>query len=167
MTVDGGFDWLIIRFIKHFTARDYTQITVTHRQMSSVTLLVTASNGRRSPASGLTSLQGGDHLTPISHSDRWLQPVLLLAARSRAGLTSNCQPPTSAASSRLASELVSFQLPKILGTVRIENTASNSSIVSSRSCRTDRVENISSQLVHWCVLGICCLAMDVFYRVII
>jgi hypothetical protein len=48
----------------------------------------------------------------------------------------------------------------------IENTASNISVVASRGCRTDRVENISSQLVHWCVLGICCLATDVVYGVI-
>jgi hypothetical protein len=33
-----------------------------------------------------------------------------------------------------------------------EDIASNSSpIVASRSCRTDRVENTASKLVHWCV----------------
>jgi hypothetical protein len=31
---------------------------------------------------------------------------------------------------------------------------------------TDRVENTASQLVHSCVLGICCLATGVVYRVI-
>jgi hypothetical protein len=42
---------------------------------------------------------------------------------------------------------------------RTENTSPNSSsIVASRSCRTDHVENTVSQLVHWCVLGTCCLA---------
>jgi hypothetical protein len=30
----------------------------------------------------------------------------------------------------------------------IENTATNSSIITSRSCRTDHVENTASQLVH-------------------
>jgi hypothetical protein len=45
-----------------------------------------------------------------------------------------------------------------LDTDRVENTASNiSPILASRSCRTDIVENTSSQLVHWCVLRICCL----------
>jgi hypothetical protein len=52
-----------------------------------------------------------------------------------------------------------------LDTDRIENTASNgSSTVESRSYRTDLVENTASQLVHWYVLGICCLATDVVYR---
>jgi hypothetical protein len=51
---------------------------------------------------------------------------------------------------------------------RVENTASNnSSIVASRNCRTDHVENTASQLAHWCVLGICCLPTGVVYRVII
>jgi hypothetical protein len=58
--------------------------------------LVAASNDGRSSASGLTSLQGGDHLTPISYSDHWLQPVLPSPARFRAELTSNCQTPASA-----------------------------------------------------------------------
>jgi hypothetical protein len=50
---------------------------------------------------------------------------------------------------------------------RIQNTASNSySIVASRSCGTNRVENTSSQLVYWCMLGICCLATGIVYRVI-
>jgi hypothetical protein len=35
--------------------------------------LVAASNGGRSSGSGLTSSQGGDHLTPISYSGGWLQ----------------------------------------------------------------------------------------------
>jgi hypothetical protein len=39
-----------------------------------------------------------------------------------------------------------------------------SSIVASRSRRTGRVENTASQLVHWCVLGMCCLATGVVYR---
>jgi hypothetical protein len=45
----------------------------------------------------------------------------------------------------------------------------NSSIVVSRRCRTDRVENTASQVVHLCLLGICCghyLATAVVYRVI-
>jgi hypothetical protein len=41
-----------------------------------------------------------------------------------------------------------------LGTDSIENTASNSySIVGSRSCHTDHVENTASKLVYWCVVG--------------
>jgi hypothetical protein len=63
--------------------------------------LVTASSGGRSPASGLKSLQGGDCLTPTSYSDRWLRPILLSAASSPAGLTSNCLPPNSADNSQL------------------------------------------------------------------
>jgi hypothetical protein len=42
------------------------------------------------------------------------------------------------------------------------NHRSNSpSTVASRSCRTDLVENTTSKLVHWCMLGISCLATDV------
>jgi hypothetical protein len=40
-----------------------------------------------------------------------------------------------------------------------------SSVDASRKCRTDDVRNTSSKLVHWCLLGICCLATDVVYRV--
>jgi hypothetical protein len=42
----------------------------------------------------------------------------------------------------------------------------NSSIVVSWSCSTDHVDNTASQLVHWCMLGICCPATDVVCRVI-
>jgi hypothetical protein len=59
------------------------------------------SSGGRSSASGLKSLQGGDHLTPTSYSDRWLWPVLPSAASSRAGLTSNCQNLNSAVNFQL------------------------------------------------------------------
>jgi hypothetical protein len=49
----------------------------------------------------------------------------------------------------------------------IENTAPNTfSIVASRSCRTDRLENTDSQLVHWFVLGIYYLAKGVVYKVV-
>jgi hypothetical protein len=49
----------------------------------------------------------------------------------------------------------------------MENTASNvSSTVASHSCRSDCVRDTSSLLVYWCVLGICCLATGVVYRVI-
>jgi hypothetical protein len=41
-------------------------------------------SGGRSSASGLVSLQAGDHITPTPYSDRWLQPPS--AAGSRAGL---------------------------------------------------------------------------------
>jgi hypothetical protein len=40
------------------------------------------------------------------------------------------------------------------------------SVVASRSCRKDRVENTDSQLAHWCSLGICCLGTGVVYRVV-
>jgi hypothetical protein len=47
---------------------------------------------------------------------------------------------------------------------RVENTASNSFyIVATHSCPTDHVENTSSQLVHWCMLGICWPATSVLY----
>jgi hypothetical protein len=46
---------------------------------------------------------------------------------------------------------------------RLHAGPKKSSIVASRSYRTDRVENTSSQLVHGCVLGICCLATGVVY----
>jgi hypothetical protein len=45
---------------------------------------------------------------------------------------------------------------KHLGTDFTQNTSPNNSIVASRSCGTDRVENTASQLLHWCVLRICC-----------
>jgi hypothetical protein len=55
-----------------------------------------------------------------------------------------------------------------LGTDSIENTASNiSSTIVSCSCLRDRVTNIASPLVHWCVLWVCCLATGIVYRVII
>jgi hypothetical protein len=44
-----------------------------------------------------------------------------------------------------------------------------SPIVASRNCCTDRVENTASQLVHWCMLRICCgyrLTTAVVYRAI-
>jgi hypothetical protein len=45
-----------------------------------------------------------------------------------------------------------------------ENTSPNSSsIVVSCCCCTDRVENIALWLVHWCLLGICCLATGIVY----
>jgi hypothetical protein len=47
-----------------------------------------------------------------------------------------------------------------------ENTSPNSSIVASRSCRTDLVENTAYKLVHWCVLEICCLPTGVIYSII-
>jgi hypothetical protein len=49
-----------------------------------------------------------------------------------------------------------------LGTDRIENTSPNSSIVVSRSYPTDRVEKIAFQLLHCCVVRICCLLTGVF-----
>jgi hypothetical protein len=44
-------------------------------------------------------------------------------------------------------------------------TSPNRFCIASGSYRTDHVENSASQLVHWCVLGICCLATGVVYRV--
>jgi hypothetical protein len=56
----------------------------------------------------------------------------------------------------------------ILHCRRRENLKSHkSSVVASHRCRTNCVENTTSQLVHWCLLGICCghyLATTVDYR---
>jgi hypothetical protein len=52
------------------------QVIITHRLVFLVTVLTVAFNGGRSSASVLTSLQAGDHLTPTSYSDHWLQLVL-------------------------------------------------------------------------------------------
>jgi hypothetical protein len=41
-------------------------------------------------------------------------------------------------------------------TDRTDNTSPNSFIVASHSYRMDRVENTVFQLLHWCVLRICC-----------
>jgi hypothetical protein len=49
-----------------------------------------------------------------------------------------------------------------LGTDTIENNSPKTSpIVASRSYRLDRVENTASQLLHCCILRICCLATGV------
>jgi hypothetical protein len=57
-----------------------------------------------------------------------------------------------------------------VGRNRKENASSNdSSIAALRICRTVRIENTASQLLHWCVLRICCIhyvAKAVVYRVI-
>jgi hypothetical protein len=42
----------------------------------------------------------------------------------------------------------------------------SSYIFTSYSCHTDCVQNTTSQLFHWCMLGICCLAMGFVYRVV-
>jgi hypothetical protein len=84
-----------LHLLHNFTARYYTlQITITHRLVSSVTLLRNGIQLQRSSASGLTPLQGGDHLKPTSYFDRWLQLVRPSAASSQAGLTYNCQRPS-------------------------------------------------------------------------
>jgi hypothetical protein len=55
-------------------------------------------------------------------------------------------------STQVNSRLVLLNKPKHLGTGRIENTSpDSSSIVASRSCHMDHIENTSSQLLHWCV----------------
>jgi hypothetical protein len=69
-------------------------------------------------------------------------------------------------------ELTGFQLtnfqPTIdsiwsLGTDHMENSSPNSSsIVASRSYHTGHVKNSASQLLHCCVLQICCLAVGMF-----
>jgi hypothetical protein len=48
-------------------------VTSHFRSVFSVTLPGSGCNSGRSSASGLTSLQAGDHLTPPSYSDLWLQ----------------------------------------------------------------------------------------------
>jgi hypothetical protein len=58
--------------------------------------------------------------------------------------------------------LISYSL-YILGTDRIENTSANRSPVAvSRSSLTDQIENTTFQLLHCCVLQICCPVTDVF-----
>jgi hypothetical protein len=53
----------------------------------------------------------------------------------------------------------------ILGTDCIENTSPNSSsIVATRSFRTDSVADIASQLPHCCLLVFCCVATGVFAK---
>jgi hypothetical protein len=44
----------------------------------------------------------------------------------------------------------------------LKTSPNSSSIVASHSYRTDRVQNTASQLLHCCVLQICCLTMVVF-----
>jgi hypothetical protein len=54
-----------------------------------------------------------------------------------------------------------------LGADHIENGASNStSIVACAAVSRTAYRTPLPQLVHWCVLGICCLATGVVYRVI-
>jgi hypothetical protein len=95
-----GLDWYL-HLSDIFTACDYTShITVTHRLMFSVTLLGSSFQRRK-----FLCFRVCGHLTPTSYSDRWSQPVVPIPASFRAGLTSNCQHPTSAVNSRLASDL--------------------------------------------------------------
>jgi hypothetical protein len=83
-------------------------------------------------------------LAAISH-----QPPTLLAAVSRLSRNRSC------------SSLYS------LGTDRIENASPNSSsIAASLTYRMDRVENTSFQLLHYCLLWICCLATGVIQLLI-
>jgi hypothetical protein len=92
--------------------------------------LVTASNAVASSASVFTFLLAGDCLT----TDFYLLTAFLRLSRNRS-----------------CSSLYS------LGMDRIENTSSNSSNnIASRSYSTDRLENAASQLLHCCVLQICC-----------
>jgi hypothetical protein len=108
--------------------------------------LVTASNAVTSSASVFTPLLVGDCLPPSSQAGGHLAP-------------------TSCSSDR-------FRLTKHLNylaynTYCTENIASNSSsIVASRSCSTDWVENTSSHLDNGYVLGICCLTTEVVYKVL-
>jgi hypothetical protein len=72
------------------------------------------------------------------------------------------QPPTLlSVVSRLSRNRTSFSFYSLC-TDRIENTSLNVSVPASRSYRTDRVENTASQLLHCCLLRICCLATGVF-----
>jgi hypothetical protein len=73
MTIDGVWiaDWIHWTSLQllttfHVSLSQWGQCPQSH-------CLVTASNGGRSSAFGLTSLQGGDHLTTMSYSDHWLQ----------------------------------------------------------------------------------------------
>jgi hypothetical protein len=68
-----------------------------------------------------------------------------------------------AASTRDSNETLDLSCLQHLGTECIRSTSPNdSSIVASRNYRTDRVENISPQSLHCCVLRICCLTTGVF-----
>jgi hypothetical protein len=108
-------DWWL-DLLDTYTTRDCTsQISITHRLVFSVTLLGSSFQQRTFLCSGLPS-----------------------AASSRAGLTSNCQPPTSAVNSQLTSSRTNSQCTIgslcSLSADRIENTASNSffSVVCTR-----------------------------------
>jgi hypothetical protein len=80
-------------------------------------------------------------------------------------LSHNLPPTLLSAISRLAC-IHSFSTLCSLSTDRIESTSLNSCIVTSHSYRTDRVENIASQLLHCSVLRICCLATGVVWLLI-
>jgi hypothetical protein len=44
---------------------------------------------------------------------------------------------------------------------KAQETPPNNSVIASRRYRTAHVENTASKLLHYCVLRMCCLAMDV------
>jgi hypothetical protein len=63
--------WIVLQLVTTFyKSRSYTDYC--HQSCC----LVMAFIGGRSSASGLTSLQAGDHLTPTTYSDCWLQLLL-------------------------------------------------------------------------------------------
>jgi hypothetical protein len=114
------------------TSLSQRQLTTTEPQQSSNSLTHTLTNSLHSNC--LTP-----RLAAISH-----QHLTLVTAVSRLSRNRSC-----------------FSLYN-LGTDRIENTSPSSYVVTSRSYRTDRVENAASQLLHCFRLRICCLATGVF-----
>jgi hypothetical protein len=64
-------------------------------QWSQSRSVVAASTGGRFFAPRITYLQSGDHLTPTSYSDRWLQPVPPSSASSRTEIEAKLSPTVS------------------------------------------------------------------------
>jgi hypothetical protein len=116
-------------YLEKYTSRDYmSQITITQTNVLKSPCLVTAVNGGHFSASGITSLRGGDHLTPTSYSDRWLQPLApgldwLPTAKLELQLPTLNWLPSCTNSQHTVDCLCSPNAD------RIENTASNSSFI--------------------------------------
>jgi hypothetical protein len=151
---------LMTGFIELFyTGRDNTlEFTITHTLVSTVTsslpLLGSGFQRRSSPSSGFpncprpqlpasnsSSSQRLSTNTPLSHS------------------------PTNSIHLNRTNSTVCLLITSRHGPHR-KHSSNSSSTVASRSSHMDPIENNSSQLVHWCVLEICCLATGDVYRVI-
>jgi hypothetical protein len=154
-----GLDWLL-GLLYTVTAHDYTsQITITPSLVFSVTLHGNGLQRRTFLSFWVRVLAGWRRsLSPTSYSDRCLQRMLPWAASFRAGLTSNCQTPTSLVildwlPSRSNTQRKIDSLCS-LGADGIENTYFNSaSIITCARC-------LVMTLVLW-YLDSRCLAMAV------